>query len=244
MVELLLAADAPPSRPRRLAGVQRHHRAAADRARRLFALEQILGLYSAIAAAWVGALVADLAINKPLGLSPPYIEFKRAHLYDINPVGVGAMLLASLAAALAFTGVFGATARALTPFVALAVAFVAAPVIAYATDGRYYIARKPRRTWASETAIRCCICENQFEPEDTAFCPAYAGPICSLCCSLDTRCHDFCKPRGRLSSQLAALLGALPARPVARINSRLGRYLGLLLLLGSGDRRDARRSIS
>ena len=37
------------------------------------------------------AVVADLVINKPLGLSPPGIEFKRAHLYDINPVGVGAM---------------------------------------------------------------------------------------------------------------------------------------------------------
>ena len=47
--------------PRRLAGVQRHHRAAADGARRLQALEQILGLYSDVAAAWVGALVADLA---------------------------------------------------------------------------------------------------------------------------------------------------------------------------------------
>jgi len=33
----------------------------------------------------VGALVADLVINKPLRLSPPMIEFKRAHLYDINP---------------------------------------------------------------------------------------------------------------------------------------------------------------
>ncbi|MGO8918075.1 MAG: ATP-binding protein [Stellaceae bacterium] len=198
------------------------------------ALEQILGLYSAIAAAWVGAIVADLAINKPLGLSPPHIEFKRAHLYDVNPVGVGAMLLASLAAALAFAGLFGATVKAFTPFVALAVAFVAAPIIAYATDGKYYIARKPRRAWAGETAIRCCICENRFEPEDSAFCPAYAGPICSLCCSLDARCHDLCKRGGRISSQLTALLGALLPAPLAvRLDSRLARYLGLLLLLGS-----------
>jgi len=42
------------------------------------------------------AVVADLVINKPLGLSPPGIEFKRAHLWDINPVGVGAMALASV----------------------------------------------------------------------------------------------------------------------------------------------------
>src|ERR671936_2352409 len=60
-------------------------------------LEHALGLYSIVAVGWVGALVADLVINKPLRLSPPVIEFKRAHLYDVNPVGVGAMLAATIA---------------------------------------------------------------------------------------------------------------------------------------------------
>ena len=55
------------------------------------ALGDVLGLYSNIAIAWIMAVVADLVINKPLGWSPKGIEFKRAHLYDINPVGVGAM---------------------------------------------------------------------------------------------------------------------------------------------------------
>jgi hypothetical protein len=59
------------------------------------ALGQVLGLYSNIAIAWMMAVVADLVINKPLGLSPAGIEFRRAYLYDINPVGVGAMLIAS-----------------------------------------------------------------------------------------------------------------------------------------------------
>ena len=53
------------------------------------ALGKVLGLYSNIAISWMMAVVADLVINKPLGLSPPGIEFKRAHLYDINPVGWG-----------------------------------------------------------------------------------------------------------------------------------------------------------
>ena len=44
-----------------------------------------------IAIAWMMAVVADLVINKPMGWSPKGIEFKRAYLYDINPVGVGAM---------------------------------------------------------------------------------------------------------------------------------------------------------
>jgi hypothetical protein len=56
----------------------------------------VLGLYSNIAIAWMMAVVADLVINKPLGCRPKGIEFKRAHLYDINPVGVGAMGIASV----------------------------------------------------------------------------------------------------------------------------------------------------
>ncbi|PWR23085.1 ATP-binding protein [Zavarzinia compransoris] len=192
------------------------------------ALERILGLYSVIAIAWVGAIVSDLVINKPLGLSPKHIEFKRAHLYDINPVGVGSMLIATGVASIALFGLFGAEMQALAPFLALFVAFSTAPVIAWVTKGRYYIARTPRRNWRARQSIACCICEHRFEPEDMAFCPAYGGPICSLCCSLDARCHDGCKDKARIPDQILALLGTImPARLVDRLNSRLGHYIGM-----------------
>jgi signal transduction histidine kinase/purine-cytosine permease-like protein/ActR/RegA family two-component response regulator len=195
------------------------------------ALEQTLALYSNVAIAWVGALVADLVINKPLGLRPQQIEFKRAHLYDINPVGVGAMTIATIISISAFYGLFGPTAKALSAFVALAVAFIVAPLIAWATDGKYYIARKPKRSWQNLEAIQCCICEHSFEPEDMASCPAYAGPICSLCCSLDARCHDLCKPHARMQAQVSEALGKLMPQPVyARINSQLGHYLGVFAI--------------
>ena len=70
-------------------------------------LEQVLGLYSHVAVAWIGALVADLVVNKPLGLSPKGIEFRRAFLYDINPVGLGSMALACVASLACYAGVFG-----------------------------------------------------------------------------------------------------------------------------------------
>src|SRR5262249_54265654 len=161
------------------------------------ALEQTLGLFAVVAVAWLGAIVADLAINKPLGLSPPGIEFKRAHLYDVNPVGVGAMGLSATVALLAATGSVGQGAKALAPFIALGLALAAAPAIAAATRGKYSLARKPRASWKLQREIRCSICEHPFEPEDMAHCPAYAAPICSLCCSLDARCHDLCKPKAK-----------------------------------------------
>jgi hypothetical protein len=80
------------------------------------AIEHTLVIYSTIAAAWVGALVADLVVNKPLGLSPAHIEFKRAHLYDINPVGVGAMVLAVTLGLIAYGGALGIVAEAFSPF--------------------------------------------------------------------------------------------------------------------------------
>jgi signal transduction histidine kinase/CheY-like chemotaxis protein len=196
------------------------------------ALEQTLGLFAIVAVAWLGAIVADLAINKPLGLSPPGIEFKRAHLYDINPVGVGAMGIATVAALIAFTGVAGEIAQALATFISLGTAFVAAPAIAWATRGRYYLARKPRAHWMQKTTLECRICEHAFEPEDMAYCPAYAAPICSLCCSLDARCHDLCKPKARLENQLLGVVRAmLPAPIAARFSIRIAQYAGLLALL-------------
>ncbi len=195
-------------------------------------LEQVLGLYSNVAISWVGALVADLVINKPLGLSPPGIEFKRAHLYDVNPVGVGAMLIASIVSILAFFGLMGPLAQAFSAFIALLVALVCAPLIAWATGGRYYIARTSPAATARKSRI-CCVCEKSYEGEDMALCPAYRGPICSLCCSLDARCHDLCKPGANLSSQLAAIVRWLLPRPFStHINTRVGHYLMLVILIG------------
>jgi hypothetical protein len=66
-------------------------------------------------------------------LSPRHIEFKRAHLYDINPVGFGAMCIAVAAALFAYFGAFGETLSKLYSYVALVVAFGLVPVIAYVT---------------------------------------------------------------------------------------------------------------
>ncbi|MFC6051146.1 hybrid sensor histidine kinase/response regulator, partial [Methylobacterium hispanicum] len=92
-----------------------------------------LPLYACVVSAWVGALAADLAVNKPLRLSPPGIEFKRAHLYAVNPVGTGAMLLALTAGCLVHLGLAGPAFQPFAPLLTLAIAFCAAPAIAWAT---------------------------------------------------------------------------------------------------------------
>jgi len=191
------------------------------------ALGRVLGLYSNIAISWVMAVVADLVINKPLGLSPKGIEFKRAHLYDINPVGVGAMLLASVLSITAYFGFFGDLAQAFSALIALVTAMVASPLIAWATKGRYYLARPVGRY--ATTHQRCVICERTYETEDISNCPAYGGPICSLCCSLDARCHDQCKPHARISAQWTRTMQRiLPNRLWPYLDTGVGHFLLLM----------------
>ena len=205
------------------------------------ALGHVLGLYANVAIAWMTAVVADLVINKPLGLSPPGIEFKRAHLYDVNPVGVGAMGIASLLSVAAHLGAFGALAQAFSAAIALVTALIASPLIAWATGGRYYIARKvvPIVALAAPpTSVqdgryrrlqRCCVCDRDYEGEDMAACPAYQGSICSLCCTLDARCMDQCKPQATLSAQWAAVCKwLLPRRLWPHLDAGLAPYLLML----------------
>ena len=228
------------------------------------ALGQVLGLYSNIAIAWIMAVVADLVINKPLGLSPKGIEFKRAHLYDINPVGVGAMAMASLLSILAYLGLFGELAKAFSAVVALVTAMVTSPLIAWWTKGKYYLARasdgsldgnplcsvspaccagssltSAKRIATQTPALgrtpqvqRCVICEREYEGPDMAHCPAYQGAICSLCCTLDARCGDMCKPHANLATQWSATLRwLLPRRVWPFLDTGLGHFLLLMLVI-------------
>ncbi|WP_341485796.1 ATP-binding protein [Thioclava sp. GXIMD4215] len=192
------------------------------------ALESILDLYGILAVGWLGAVAGDLAIAKPLGMSPKLIEFKRAHLYDINPVGCGAMALSVLVSVLCLTGWLGPLAQAFCVPAGLVVAFIAAPLLAWATRGRFYIARGSQIAPAADGLCGCGICGNRFDPEDMAQCPAYGVAICSLCCSLEGRCRDLCKPQARLSQQIRALSErALPARLSPRRRARIGQVAGL-----------------
>lgn len=196
------------------------------------ALRGVLGIYGNVAIAWIGALVADLVINKPLGWSPKHIEFKRAYLYDINPVGLGAMLVAAVLGMVAYAGTIGDDAKAFAPFIALFTSMLVSPLLAWWTKGRYYEARLNLARWKPGELVACSVCENAFESEDMAQCPAYDAPICSLCCTLESRCHDRCKSGSGVGEQLHGVLAkVLSAEVAGRINFRVARYLGVVLSL-------------
>ena len=200
------------------------------------AFESILVIYACLVVAWVGCVVADLVINKPLGLSPAHIEFRRSHLYDINPVGVVSMLLASSVGIVANLGFFGEVAEALAAFISLLIPFVTVPLIAWITGGRYYLCRAKEAdsvpVLKCDSEQQCCrVCENSFDHEDMSHCPSYEGAICSLCCALDSRCGNQCRPDAHLSAQASSLFSQiLPAFIHQRLHSVTGHFLGMFVI--------------
>jgi len=191
-------------------------------------LEKVLGLYSNVAIAWIGAIFADLVINKPLGLSPKIVEFKRAHLFDVNPVGVGSMGIASVVSILAFMGFFGDMLQSYSAIMAMFIAIILSPIIAIITKGKYYIARENEYQNTDKTHAVCETCSHEYEIEDISFCPLHNTNICSLCCSLNSLCHDVCKVNSEkgLRDSIANFASALFANKISkRISLRIFDFI-------------------
>ncbi|BCI65513.1 hypothetical protein AAJCM20276_01370 [Acetobacter aceti] len=136
-------------------------------------------------------------------------------------------------AAAFYLGAFGPALTVFAPMVGLVCAFCLAPFIGWVTRGRYYLARRRFVPPVAGNRYVCVVCQNSFEGEDIARCPVYAGFICSLCCSLDSRCRDACKPEGaRLSGQIASVGRALLPQAIMTPNfGVICRYLLILFAL-------------
>ncbi|CAE6904527.1 ATP-binding protein [Vibrio sp. B1FLJ16] len=203
-------------------------------------IEQTLQVYSVLVLAWIGSIVADLVINKPLGLSPKIVEFKRSKLYDVNPVGVGSMLIASGIGITAHLDFYGELTKAFASYIAFAIPFITAPLIAMLTKSRYYLVNNEQVqnkltcndiiVSSADEEHQCSVCEHTFEHEDMALCPAYGGHICSLCCSLDVRCQDNCRPEATFSAQMKQLLSPyFSSIWVNRLSSTIAHFVIVML---------------
>ncbi|MGD1932918.1 MAG: ATP-binding protein [Candidatus Phaeomarinobacter sp.] len=195
--------------------------------------ERTLSLYANIPLAWMATVAADLAINKPLGLSPRKIEFRRAYLHNFNPVGPVSMAIASLTGIAIYAGLAGIENRPYATLASLVLPFFLAPLIAWLSKGKYYLARPVIEVAAPGKETECCICQNPFESEDMASCPVYGAPICSLCCALDARCHDACKSHDDAPGEASILhtgSGPSPQFNTSVLNARLFKYLGALAI--------------
>jgi purine-cytosine permease-like protein len=158
-------------------------------------LNTILGFYANCGMAWIVVVASDIIFNKYLlKLSPKTPEFRRGMLYDINPVGFGSMLIAAGLSVIAFFGGLGETLRPYSPLVAIILGMVLPPIIAIATNGKYYLRRTddgialPMYDMYGNPSgehLKCHVCHHDYERPDMIKAAVHAGYICSLCLSTD-----------------------------------------------------------
>lgn len=85
----------------------------------------------------------------------------------------------------------------------------------------------PARSYAAP-----CVRTSSSPKTWRARCPAYAAPICSLCCLLESRRHDRCVTGLRATDQLRnVVMALLPQRWASKMNFRLGQYLMVMVSL-------------
>ncbi|OUM88815.1 MAG: permease [Bacillus thermozeamaize] len=89
--------------------------------------------------AWAATIVADaIIVKKVLKLGPNYFEYRREYLYAWNPVGVTALIIASILGTFAAFGFMGTLLQNIAAFFAGIVAFILVIVLALVTQGKYY----------------------------------------------------------------------------------------------------------
>jgi purine-cytosine permease-like protein len=158
-------------------------------------LNSILGFYANCGMSWIVVVATDIAVNKYLlKLSPLQPEFRRGMLYDVNPVGFGSMIISAGVSIIVFFGGFGAGIQPFSPLVAIVLAFVFPPILAYATKGKYYLRRTDdgidlpmldELGNPSGELLHCEVCRQDIERPDCARCEEHDAHICSLCLSTD-----------------------------------------------------------
>lgn len=168
--------------------------------------------------AWASSVVTDIyVVRRWLKLVPETFEHRRGYLRDWNPVGVTALIVASIVGCLFAFGLAGPFWAGVSAFVAGVIAAIIHTVLALATQGRYYQARQHEEVRIAtadikvfdvtydetkEEGVACTVCHGHFVREDTLACPFHRGPICSMCCAADAQCHAVCQ------TEMAQAVGA------------------------------------
>lgn len=89
--------------------------------------------------AWVGCLVSDLLIvRKWLKIVEGPIEYRSSHLRKYNPVGIIALVVATLIGSLIWWFAGDSALRGLSGYIAFVVAAIVHAILAVLTRGRYY----------------------------------------------------------------------------------------------------------
>ncbi|RKQ33985.1 purine-cytosine permease family protein [Oceanobacillus halophilus] len=106
-------------------------------------LEAVMTFQGVFLLTWATILVVDaIVVKKLLKIGPGYYEARQGNLYRWNPVGVGALLIASGLGTIAALGFMGTFLQSTAAFFASILAAILTIVLALITKGKYYIKKE------------------------------------------------------------------------------------------------------
>lgn len=179
-------------------------------------INQVLEAEAILLFAWVGVLIADLAVVRGLMRAPVgEVEHRRAYLRRYNPAGLTSFACGVVVGAalhyvpkeLGATSTSWGIVMGLASFIGFAVAFILHPLIIWWLDRRatakgasltdFYLARAPETVAAdlldANNEFPCSTCGVVVEADDASNCPVTASWICSECCASNRTCRTACQ---------------------------------------------------
>ncbi len=192
------------------------------------AIESILVIYANFAAGWIGALTADLVINKPLGFSPAVHRVQaRAPVRHQSGRRRRAAAVDRRLEPRVSRRVRRRCRRSLSPFVALLRRLRGSAAHRMGDEGTLLPRARARADCPKATTeIRCTICENVFDgatwrcvrptPARSARCAARSRRVAATCA----------RPTAASPSNCTSFCAYLPPPMRCTLNTRAGHFFG------------------
>jgi purine-cytosine permease-like protein len=160
--------------------------------------------------AWLGVLIADICVIKPLLRVPPsYVEHRRGYLANWGVPALASMLTGSVVGAVMSLGHIpdSSSGPILGDLVAFGVGFAGPIAIEMKAHGRLRrLARQPAQGWiddltltdeqleSAENMLPCGNCGERVMRQDMVTCPVTDSHVlCSVCCAAHRTCRERCK---------------------------------------------------
>jgi len=172
-------------------------------------LNQLLSFMTNFSIAWIVTIFSDIIFNMYiLKLKPSIPEFKRGFIYNYNPVGLISLFLSLIISCGTLLGIFGDNIKPFSSMFGLIIALILPPIIAYITNGKYYLRRRDGFNHLTydmdnnpvDTEYMCHVCNKQLESFNITPCIIHQNNyICCLCLTIQHECYPpdelFINPR-------------------------------------------------
>jgi purine-cytosine permease-like protein len=173
-------------------------------------LVKVVSFMGIFCLAWLGVLIADILVIKPVfKIAPSHVEHRRGYLANWGPPSLSSLLVGAIVGAILSLASIPSTTWGpiLGDVVAFGAGFAGPIIIERATTGRFRrLARQPDPAWVDDFSLTdeemespgnmlaCGNCGEEVMRQDMVTCPVTETRVlCSVCCAAHRTCGEVCK---------------------------------------------------